>query len=418
MSSTTDTAIQIDGLSKRYRLGTMSSLDRTFGEMLYGLARKAFPRPRRGVPTGRRDDFWALREVTFDVSPGEVVGVIGRNGAGKSTLLKILSRITDPTEGRAIIHGRVGSLLEVGTGFHPELSGRENIYLNGAILGMRKGEIDAKFDEIVEFAEMGGFLETPVKRYSSGMRVRLAFAVAAHLEPEILVVDEVLAVGDATFQRKCLGKMGDVARGGRTVLLVSHNMGAISRICSRAVWLDHGQVKQLGPSSEVVQAYLSENVTAGAVAEFEDDSSRSGQITRVEIIDAAGERSNQLLCDQPFTTRITYRLGQRCERYRAGVVIRLPDGFEVYATATSDERNELWTDEAGEYTAEVTVPALLLSEGRYMLSAFLGQPPRRNLDHRENVLGFQLDGSHRNLANEKWPGVIGLPLQWDRQRAA
>ena len=212
-------------------------------------------------------DLWALRDVSFEVKRGEVVGIIGRNGAGKSTLLKILSRITEPTAGSAKIHGRVGSLLEVGTGFHPELTGRENIYLNGAILGMRRAEIERKFDEIVAFAEIERFLDTPVKRYSSGMYVRLAFAVAAHLEPEILLVDEVLAVGDAQFQKKCLGKMGDVAKEGRTVLFVSHNMVAVQTLCQRAFWLDSGQLKAQGEVGTIVTTYLRAGLAEDDVTE-------------------------------------------------------------------------------------------------------------------------------------------------------
>ncbi|MGC8960577.1 MAG: ABC transporter ATP-binding protein, partial [Chloroflexia bacterium] len=244
----TDVAIRVEGLSKRYRIGQREPYRALRDVLARGLAapfRATASVFRRSGPNGngiRGENYiWALKDVSFEVKRGEVVGVIGRNGAGKTTLLKILSRITEPTEGYAEIHGRVGSLLEVGTGFHPELTGRENIYLNGAILGMKKAEIDKKFDEIVAFAEVEKFIDTPVKRYSSGMYVRLAFAVAAHLEPEILLVDEVLAVGDAAFQKKCLGKMGDVAKGGRTVLFVSHQMNSIRKLCDRCIWLDAGR---------------------------------------------------------------------------------------------------------------------------------------------------------------------------------
>jgi lipopolysaccharide transport system ATP-binding protein len=246
-----DVVIRADGLGKRYRIGGPRSRYRTLRESLTGWLAAPLRRPAGGV-----GEFWALRGVSFEVSRGEVVGVIGRNGAGKSTLLKLLSRITEPTEGEADIHGRVGSLLEVGTGFHPELTGRENVYLNGAILGMRRAEINRKFDEIVAFAEVERFIDTPVKHYSSGMYLRLAFAVAAHLEPEVLIVDEVLAVGDAEFQKRSLGKMGEVARGGRTVLFVSHNMGAVNSLCSRAVVLDGGRVAFEGAAAAGVAAYL------------------------------------------------------------------------------------------------------------------------------------------------------------------
>jgi lipopolysaccharide transport system ATP-binding protein len=267
-----EAVIAVENLSKRYLVEhkpggqghkRYTALRDVVGHELRNFARKAVNVARNGhVPQGREiDEFWALKDVNFEVKEGEVVGIIGRNGAGKSTLLKILSRITEPTEGRVLLRGRVGSLLEVGTGFHPELTGRENIYLNGAILGMTRREIAKKFDEIVAFAEVERFLDTPVKRYSSGMYVRLAFAVAAHLEPDILVVDEVLAVGDAEFQQKCLGKMDDVSRReGRTVLFVSHNMGVISKLCPTSVWLDQGSIRQHGSTGAVIREYLSQGV--------------------------------------------------------------------------------------------------------------------------------------------------------------
>jgi lipopolysaccharide transport system ATP-binding protein len=243
--------IQIEGLGKRYRIGVER-------ESYLSLRDEIAKRLSRSAQRARaeRGEFWALQDVTFSVHPGEAIGIVGRNGAGKSTLLKILSRITPPTTGRIRMRGRVASLLEVGTGFHPELTGRENIFVNGAVLGMTRREIARKFDEIVDFAEVDRFLDTPVKRYSSGMYVRLAFAVAAHLEPEILVVDEVLAVGDAQYQRKCLGKMGDAARGGRTVLFVSHNMPAVEALCQKAVLLESGRVASVGPAQEIVGAYV------------------------------------------------------------------------------------------------------------------------------------------------------------------
>ena len=256
-------AIEVRNLSKMYRLGEINR--RTLGdELRYGWLklRGRDPAAHMGKlgekPRERNPEFWALRDVSFELQPGEVVGVIGRNGAGKSTLLKILTRITEPTTGEAIINGRVGSLLEVGTGFHPELTGRENVYLNGTILGMKKREIDAKFDEIVAFSGIEKFLDTPVKRYSSGMYVRLAFAVAAHLEPEILLVDEVLAVGDAQFQKKCLGKMSEVAMGGRTILFVSHNIGAIESLCRKVLWLEEGRLKRYGDAEDICSDYLSQ----------------------------------------------------------------------------------------------------------------------------------------------------------------
>lgn len=249
-----DIALRVESLSKRYRIGQAQPRYDTLRDVIGSVFKRSI------IPTFQHsnssDIIWALKDVSLEVKRGEVVGIVGRNGAGKSTLLKILSRITEPTEGYAEIYGRVGTLLEVGTGFHGELSGRENIYLSGAILGMKKTEIERRFDEIVAFAEIEKFIDTPVKYYSSGMYVRLAFAVAAHLEPEILLVDEVLAVGDEAFQKKCLGKMGDVAKEGRTVLFVSHNMQAIARLCSRSILLEKGQVRRTGDTSDVVAAYL------------------------------------------------------------------------------------------------------------------------------------------------------------------
>jgi len=254
--------VRVENLSKQYRFGGTDSAYSTLREALVEVTRAPLNRFRRNGSSSVKDDkvFWALRDITFDVEQGEILGIVGRNGAGKSTLLKILSRITEPTAGRIELYGRVGSLLEVGTGFHPELTGRENILLNGAILGMRREEIERKFDEIVAFAEIEQFLDTPVKRYSSGMYVRLAFAVAAHLESEILIVDEVLAVGDTKFQKKCLGKMGEAARGGRTVLVVSHNLGVVSTLCTSAIYLADGMLRAQGSPDEIITGYLSETL--------------------------------------------------------------------------------------------------------------------------------------------------------------
>ncbi|MGO8676707.1 MAG: polysaccharide ABC transporter ATP-binding protein [Limisphaerales bacterium] len=272
-----DIAIRVENLGKMFRIGARQERYRTFRDVLAGLWRRS--------GSGRRaatKPFWALKGVSFEIRRGEVVGVIGRNGAGKSTLLKVLSRITEPTEGFAEIHGRVGSLLEVGTGFHPELTGRENVFLNGAILGMHRAQIEARFDEIVAFAEIEEFLDTPVKHYSSGMYLRLAFAVAAHLEPEILVVDEVLAVGDAEFQKKCLGKMGEVSARGRTVLFVSHNMQAISTLTKRCLLLANGSCQALGPTEEIIACYLEGGVRAQRTYHAEPCGDHPN-VTRVEV---------------------------------------------------------------------------------------------------------------------------------------
>ncbi len=299
--------IRVEGLSKQYRIGARERAYKTIRESLMDAVIAPFRRinghPQCAIRNPHSEYIWALKDVSFDVQPGEVLGIIGRNGAGKSTLLKILSRITEPTEGRAKVGGRVGSLLEVGTGFHHELTGRENVYLNGAILGMRKAEIDRKFDEIVAFSEVEKFIDTPVKRYSSGMYVRLAFAVAAHLEPEILIVDEVLAVGDAGFQKKCLGKMDEVAHHGRTVLLVSHNMAAIEGLCDRAVWLDTGNVRATGPSRDIIVHYSRANNTTQDIGPGLDLTGRLGnqraRIASAQIIGHEGG-NGAVFMGEPF----------------------------------------------------------------------------------------------------------------------
>jgi lipopolysaccharide transport system ATP-binding protein len=312
-------AVVVENLSKVYRLGANAGGYKTLREAVVGavaapwnrLRGLAAPRRRpKGEPPDGPETLWALKGVGFDVQPGEVVGVLGRNGAGKSTLLKVLSRITEPTAGRVTLRGRVGSLLEVGTGFHHELTGRENIYLNGAILGMTRRQIARKFDEIVAFAEVERFLDTPVKRYSSGMYVRLAFAVASHMEPEILVVDEVLAVGDAAFQRKCLGKMGEVGRSGRTVLCVSHNMATILHLCDKVVVLDRGRLAFHGACREGVALYTSAcNTLSGSEVDLADHPRRrpgcKPLLARLRLLNGSGQPTDQFLCGEPVTVEVS-----------------------------------------------------------------------------------------------------------------
>jgi lipopolysaccharide transport system ATP-binding protein len=295
----TSYALQVNNLSKQYHIGLAEQHHARLGDQLIYALKSPLRRARQLVRSQNgstsHTEFWALQDISFDVKPGEVVGIIGRNGAGKSTLLKVLSQITEPTSGSATIYGRVGSLLEVGTGFHPELTGRENAYLNGAILGMKKGEIDRKFDEIVAFAEIEQFLDTPVKHYSSGMYVRLAFAVAAHLEPEILLVDEVLAVGDVAFQRKCLGKMSDVAGEGRTILFVSHNMGIMQKLCQRGILLENGKVVVDTTMEEAADLYLRTVEAAGALP-VNERADRAGRgLVRLEAIDVLDENGGAIL---------------------------------------------------------------------------------------------------------------------------
>jgi lipopolysaccharide transport system ATP-binding protein len=325
-----DVAVRIENLSKQYRIGGPQARYKTIRETLMDMVAAPARRLHRlGRPAPPEETIWALKDVSFEIERGEVVGIIGRNGAGKTTLLKILSRITEPTTGYAEIKGRVGSLLEVGTGFHPELTGRENIYLNGAILGMRRAEIDRKFDEIVAFSEIEKFLDTPVKRYSSGMYVRLAFSVAAHLEPEILLVDEVLAVGDAAFQKKCLGKMGDVASKGRTVLFVSHNMAAISALCPRSVLLEEGRLVYDHDTHEVIEQYLNlgEALYRIPLAERQDRRG-NGKITLTDVFftDLQGTPTPTIRCGQDTRACVSYV----CEDGRSLRNVEISIGFDDY----------------------------------------------------------------------------------------
>lgn len=317
-------AINVEGVSKRYQLGHIVSV-RNISNPVQRVWARIVGRPQEEEVV---EDFWALKDIHFKVESGQVVGIIGKNGAGKSTLLKVLSRITDPTEGRIVLNGRVSSLLEVGTGFNPELTGRENIYLNGSILGMTPKEIQDKFDEIVTFAEVERFLDTPVKRYSSGMYVRLAFAVAAHLEPEILIVDEVLAVGDVAFQKKCLSKMDDISNKGMTVLFVSHNMSAIRKICGRCVWLDEGRIISEGPTDHVINEYLSSEIEASqAHIDLSGISKNSiGKASSLEIFTAEGKRGTVFRIGEKWRIKLVFEVYKNVEHLIAAIsVIRVDD---------------------------------------------------------------------------------------------
>ena len=410
--------ITVDNLGKEYRLGARAETFPTLRDALAGAVRAPLGRLRRRNRTSA-ESFWALEGVSFTVEQGEVLGIIGRNGAGKSTLLKVLSRITEPTTGRVELYGRVASLLEVGTGFHPELSGRENVYLNGAILGMRKAEIDRKFDEIVAFAEIERFIDTPVKRYSSGMYVRLAFAVAAHLEPEILIVDEVLAVGDAVFQKKCLGKMGEVARGGRTVLFVSHNMRAVARLCSTCIWINGGRVVKRGKAREVVVDYLAsvepERSDGLITDEMHEHEPLELAFARVSLLDNDWKPTATIYSGQALRFDVEFRVKQTLDDARLGVVIQRYDETVVSALHHTDgERMELLNLSSGDYVArlEADVP---LMPGRYTVALFakphggFWTSSERSMDYVSNALSFTVGG----ISQEGMPvlptGAIMLP---------
>lgn len=376
-----DVILRAEGLGKKFIIGHESQRERyvalrdVLARTAKGLVRSTLDmaRGRALVQGDILEEFWALKDVNFEIKRGEVVGVIGRNGAGKSTLLKVLSRITEPSEGRVTIKGRVASLLEVGTGFHPELTGRENIYLNGAILGMTRAEIRRKFDEIVDFAEIEKFLDTPVKRYSSGMYVRLAFAVAAHLEPEILVVDEVLAVGDADFQKKCLGKMSEVAGGGRTVLFVSHNMDAVRRICVSGILMSSGQVERRGPVEECIEGYFSKAMgqQAGHLIEFADQASSKARVMRIEMLDDTGAPLPRPRTWDSVTFRIHFTSKRHTPNASAELFLSTMGGTLLSRCSVAPMPMTL---AEGESYVDCHIPRLNLSGGSFVIGAALSVP--------------------------------------------
>jgi lipopolysaccharide transport system ATP-binding protein len=425
------TAIQVNELSKRYRIGATQSRFR-YG-MLRDVMAGAITAPVRFTKTllGRskrvsnsgeeKNYIWALDNISFELEEGKVLGIIGRNGAGKSTLLKILSRVTEPTRGSVSVRGRVGSLLEVGTGFHPELTGRENIYLNGAILGMKRTEIDSKFDEMVEFSEVTQFIDTPVKRYSSGMYLRLAFAVAAHLEPEILVVDEVLAVGDAEFQKKCLGKMGDVARQGRTVLFVSHNMSAILRLSEEAIVLNHGKMILRAPTQEAVDYYLSSGMTRAGQRTWEPEEipaeSSPFRPVCLMIKNALGKVVDTVRSTEDSQIVFEYCLDTAVTGLRIGFYLSTMRGEYVMTSFDTDEPElfeQYSTRKPGCYTSSCTLPADFLNEGRYSLGINASSFGVRRYFQDETALAFNVDIS--GAPGTQWPeprqGSIRPRLKW------
>ena len=371
-------SIEVHELSKRYRLGAHYYV--TLRETLAAVARRDGARANR--------DFWALRDVSFTVDEGEVVGLIGRNGAGKSTLLKVLARITVPTRGVARMRGRVGALLEVGTGFHPELNGRENIFLNGAILGLKRADIRQRFDDMVEFAGVQELLETPVKRYSSGQFLRLAFSVAAHVEPDIVVVDEVLAVGDAEFQRRCLGKMSEFAQEGRTVLFVSHDLGAVARICKRVIWLEDGEIRHDGPTSSSIDLYLDARGKRTASVEFPAEPDKPVQLLSVGIADEAGALVDAPQRDEPLAVRTRFLVREPLRALDVKIYLMTTRGIRVLEENLSDQQPDADCGSVGgEWEATVVVPPILAA-GDYILGVAIRSPYQRFLD--QEVLTFRL----------------------------
>jgi lipopolysaccharide transport system ATP-binding protein len=425
-----DPVIEIEKLSKLYRLGTHERRSDTLAGAIASWIRSPAGNYRRLRNLSRFDNIdapdvlWALREVSFTVSRGEVVGIIGRNGAGKSTLLKILSRITAPTFGRVTIDGRVASLLEVGTGFHPELTGRENVYLNGSILGMSKSEIDRQFDEIVSFSGVEKFLDTPVKRYSSGMQVRLAFSVAAHLDPEILVVDEVLAVGDAEFQAKCIGKMQDVSEGGkRTVLFVSHNMGAIKSLCTRCVLLDEGRVVTSGSPDDVITRYLSGGASAAREVIWNGSTAPgSSELTMrsVRVLDPRGDASSSLATGSDVFVEVRYTVHSDLSNLRIALTLIAENGTIVLASSDFHQQGERRHREPGEYLSVCRIPGGLLNLGRYVVSVD-AEIPRVAALVRDVHVPFEMEElteNHLGITLTRRPhGVIHPNLEWKVTRS-
>ena len=415
-------AVRIEGVGKRYKIGALHPGYATLREML-GDALAAPFRRLRGDDSKRKETIWALRDVNMEVRRGDLVGVIGHNGAGKSTLLKILSRITRPSTGGVEIRGRVGSLLEVGTGFHPDLTGRENIYLNGAILGMRRVEIRKKFDEIVAFSELEKFIETPVKFYSSGMYVRLAFSVAAHLEPEILIMDEVLAVGDAAFQQKCLDKMRDIRLQGRTIFFVSHDLAAVVRLCKRVVLLEQGRVTAEGQPQEVVNRYLNSSWKAGAERAWgEADDAPGGSVVRlrrVRVRDERGETASAFDVREDVYIELTYDVLEDGHALVPAVELYNEEGVEVFTT--HDAGNE-WRRRGrprGRYQSSVRVPGNFLAEGSLIAHvSVMSHFPSTILHAREaNAVAFQIvdeagGASARGDYVGPMPGVVRPLLEW------
>ena len=413
-----EVAIRVENLSKRYHIGRGQEQHDTLRDAVAALARRPLER-LRGDGRGAReekDTIWALKDVSFEVERGEVLGIIGPNGAGKTTLLKILARITQPTGGRVVMDGRVGSLLEVGTGFHPELTGRDNIYLNAAILGMSRAEIDRKFDEIVAFAEIGKFLDTPVKRYSSGMYVRLAFAVAAHLQPEILLVDEVLAVGDAAFQKKCLGKMGDVAREGRTVLLVSHSMSSIQSICRRCLLLRCGNLVFDGSAPQTIRRYLRTQAAKGNTV-LGADTTRSGngraRFLRASVLDTDGLPCSTVGVGEGFAVELEFQVHERLLNPGFGIIIRDAMGLKIAQMITRTTHGVMPAVHQGG-TVRVTVERFDALPGSYYVSLGLSRPGEQ-IDFVENALEIEV------VPREVYPtgklprageGVVCVPCQW------
>lgn len=379
--------IEVKNLGKKYKIGEKER---------YLTLRDKLAHPIKAMQSAQtQEEFWALKDVNFSVEQGEIVGVIGKNGSGKSTLLKILSRITPPTTGQVRLSGHVGSLLEVGTGFHPELTGRENIYLSGAILGMRKKEIQKKFDEIVDFADIDKFLDTPVKRYSSGMYVRLGFAVAAHLETDILFIDEVLAVGDADFQKKCMGKMNEISkREGRTIIFVSHNTVAVQSLCTKTIWLEQGSIKMVGDTRQVVESYLNRSHENKSEFSFTRHSRAQAWIPSVSILDTDGNATNRLPICEDFFIEVAYEFEVDTDELLFSLFF-YKDGDLLFVSSETDKTGKLFSYKKGGYVSRIKIPAFTFNVGQYTFNAAIHKPGLEYIDKKEDISFEILDINDR-----------------------
>ena len=417
--------IKIKNLGKRYninhrRAGGYVALRDVIGNIIKRPFKFAKTKAKQVLGRETKEEFWALKDINLEVNKGDVIGVIGKNGAGKSTLLKILTQITPPTEGEVVIKGKVASLLEVGTGFHPELTGRENILLNGAIMGMTRKEIERKFDQIVEFSGVSQFLDTPVKRYSSGMYVRLAFSVAAHLEPDILLIDEVLAVGDAEFQRKCLGKMDEVTRqAGRTIIFVSHNMAAVQKLCRKVVLLNKGKIEMIGETAKVIEHYLNSDSSAETVMEFEEDKNKEAQFLSVKIENKDGKPMSSLPNDEEWKINIKYKANEQLPKTMIAAEFYSSSGVMFYMSAQADGKTAIADIEKGTYETTLTIPALFLNPNSYFIGLSIQSPRRKIYDGIENLpLTLYPSGKYAkdDYSRGSYLGYVGTINKWDTKK--
>jgi lipopolysaccharide transport system ATP-binding protein len=411
--------IEVKNIGKKYNIAHQRGKYIALRDVLTNILKSPFhflvKKTKAIAGLASKEEFWALKNVSFTVERGEVIGIIGRNGAGKSTLLKILSQITPPTEGEIILNGRVGSLLEVGTGFHPELTGRENIFLNGAILGMTRKEIARKFDQIVEFSGVEKFLDTPVKYYSSGMSVRLAFSVAAHLEPDILIIDEVLAVGDAEFQKKCLGKMDEITKKeGRTVLFVSHNIDAVKSLCTKTMLLDKGEIKIFGPTEKVVEYYFNKINTLNSITTYDEEKNNDAQINKISILNSQERPAAQIGINEPFYIEVEYEIKNPIGQAVLSLEIYSITGELLLFTTENDKTGELRKYETGKYHARIVIPSFLFNVGNYYFNASVVNPNVEYFDLKRNI-NFEIlnidNNKNKILKGNNW-GKIATMLDY------